>query len=250
MTEEVQVGTEESSQDQAPLESSSNQSEQRTESEQPAEKSAPAEKMVPASKVSKIVAQQAREAAERARQEALAEAARQQAEAQSGSGNTSESMGGMRAPTQEEIRQMIRQEAHQVSNQAMAERIYNEHNSKMDAAREKYPDFDEKYESLNVDEHPELVMMLREIDNSGDVMYDLASNPEKFLQVLRFANGGYPQLAVSRLNKLSASIKANEAAKSSPTAPEPLSQIKSSNIGKDNGDMNVSDFRKQSWLRG
>jgi hypothetical protein len=126
----------------------------------------------------------------------------------------------------------------------MADKIAQNFESKMDAAKTKYADFDEKYAALNIEQHPELVLWTQGMDNVGDVMYDIASNPEKVASVLMLARGGFPQLAQQKLQSLSASISANEAAKKIPEVSEPLSQVKPSNIGADNGDMSVTDFRK------
>lgn len=248
MVDEVQGGT--GSESQAPVSDSSSNSSTVTPAAPTEIKTAPAEKMVPASQVSKIAAQQAREAADRTRKEVMAEYESRTPTQNQPANTPTSNMGGIQAPNEEQIRQMIQQEAWKMSNQALAERIAQDFESKMDAVKEKYPDFDEKYKALNLEKHPELVLWTREMDNVGDVVYDIANNPTKFAQVLMLANSGFPQLAQQELSKLSASIKANEAAKATPDAPAPLSQIKSSNIGVDNGDLGVSDYRKQPWLRG
>lgn len=250
MTDEVQASENVEQHDQVSTADVSESGSESSSQDQP--KAAPtpkAEKMVPSSKVSKIVAAESRAAAERARQEALAGVERQRAHQESATSGES-GMGGMKAPTPDEIRSMIQEEAWKMSNQHTAERILGDHNAKLDAARDRYEDFDEKYSALNVENDPRLILLTRDIENAGDVLYELGNNPEKFMHVMSCVNNGFDQMAVNALSRISASLKANEDAKSAPVAPEPLSQIKSSNIGKDSGDMGVSDFRKVDWLRG
>lgn len=230
-------------QDQAPVvdQGSSNNDAAGTPPETPA---APAEKMIPQSQVNKIAAREAHQAAERAKREAYEDFERRQANTQTQT-EKPQNIGGMNnAHDPEQIRKLIREEAYRISTQENANRIAQNFESKMDAAKTKYPDFDEKYAALNIEQHPELVLWTQGMDNVGDVMYDIASNPTKVAQVLMLARGGFPQLAQQELHKLSASIAANEAAKNVPDVSEPLSQVKPSNIGADSGDMSVTDFRK------
>lgn len=235
--------------DQAPIEQQSSSSDTVTTPQVETPKAAKPEKMVPSSQVSKIVAQQAREAADKARREMQAQFDQERASQQTSTPPVTQGMGGMPGADEQSIRKLIREEAWQIANQDLAERIAKDFEAKMDEAKEKYPDFAEKYKALNIERHPELVLWTRELDNVGDVMNDIINNPTKFAQVLMLANSGFPQLAEQELHKLSSSIKANEAAKQSQQAPHPLNQMKSSNIGTDNGEMSVSDFRKQSWMR-
>jgi hypothetical protein len=231
-------------QDQAPVveQGSSNNDAPAAQPETPA---APVEKMIPQSQVNKIAAREAHQAAERAKREAYEEFQRQQPQNNQAQVEKPQNIGGMNnAHDPEQIRKLIREEAYRISTQENANRIAQNFESKMDAAKEKYADFDEKYAALNIEQHPELVLWTQGMDNVGDVMYDIASNPTKVAQVLMLARGGFPQLAQQELHKLSASIAANEAAKKVPEVPEPLGQVKPSNIGADSGDMSVSDFRK------
>lgn len=205
------------------------------------------EKLLSQKEVQRIAAKEKRDGYERGRKAALEELQRQQAEIPAQS--TGGSMGGISQMSEEGIRQMIQQEALKMSNYALAQKIEQNYLNKIDQARDKYPDFDEKYEALNIEQHPNLVLWMDGLDNVGDVVYDIASNPEKFASILMLANGGSPKLAQTKLNQLSASIKANEAAKKQPIAPAPLSQIQPSSVGVDGGVNSVSDFRKQKWLR-
>ena len=232
------------SQDQAPVIDQQGSSNTDAPSGTPETQAAPVEKMIPQSQVNKIAAREAHQAADRARRDAYAEFERQKPQQADAQSQQPSSLGGMQQQNPEQIRQLIREEAYRMSNQAMADKIAQNFESKMDAARSKYADFDEKFSALNIEQHPELVLMTQDLDNVADVMYDIASNPEKVAQVMMLARSDFPQLARQKLHSLAASIAANEAAKKTPEAPEPLGQVKPSNIGADSGDMSVSDFRK------
>lgn len=209
--------------------------------------SSPQQKLLPQSTVDKIVGTRVKEAYARAR--ADAEAQYQQQMSQQTQPNT-QGMGGMQQMAPEQIRQMIQQEAYRMTNEAMATQIAQNFQSKMDAASLKYEDFNDKVASLNLNNHPQIVMWTEKLDNAGDVIYDMANNPTKVAHILMLANSGFPELAQTELQKLSSSIKVNDEAKKVPAINEPLSQLRPSNIGTDNGKMTVRDLRQQPWLRG
>jgi hypothetical protein len=152
--------------------------------------------------------------------------------------------------TKDQIRQLIFEEANKISRQSMAAKIENEWLSAMNEAKDNDPEFAEAYDALNIEAHPEMVLWMNGMENKAAMVKDMANNPAKFSNILMLARGGSPKLAQKELSNLSASIKANEAAKNTPKVDAPLSQIKPSNIGSDNGDMSVSDYKNQSWLRG
>jgi len=204
------------------------------------------ERLLPERQVKKIAAQQKREGYESGRRAAMEEFQRQQTQSQP----SGETMGGMAQMSQDQVRQLIQQEAAKMSNLAIAQKIESNFLSKVDQAREKYEDFDEKYAALNIEQHPHLLLWMDGMDNVGDMVYDMASNPEKVASIMMLASSGFPQLAQQKLAQLSASIKANEAAQKQPTAPAPLSQIQPTAVGTGNGLETVTDYRSASWLRG
>lgn len=216
------------------------------------EKASPVtEKMIPQSQVNKIAAREARSAAEKARQETVAEFQRQQASQQLAQPQAGTSIGGMSQPSQEQIEQTIMRVARQMSVQDMANRVESEFKQKIESETLEDPEFADLYESLNIEQHPDIVLWMNGFDNTAKIIKDLARNPAKFSNVLMLARSGATKLAQAELHKLSSSIKANEEAlKNQPEVNAPLSQVKPSNIGADNGNMQVSDFRKQPWLRG
>ncbi len=206
--------------------------------------SAPAaEKMIPQSQVSKIAAREAREAAERATERTRAEMrqhyeSQQQQQVQ----QPPQSIGGMQQQSPEQIRQMIQEEAYKMSQQSIAQQIESDWLSAMNAEKDNDPEFAGLYDALNIEAHPDLILWMNGMENKAAIVKDIAKNPAKFSSILMLARSGSPQLAKMELNRLSASIKANEVAQKQAQVDPPLTQISPSNIGSDNGDMSVKDF--------
>lgn len=122
--------------------------------------------------------------------------------------------------------------------------------SSMDAEKTADPEFSDLYDAINIEAQPNLILAMADMDNKAHVVKDLAQNPSKYANILALANGGSFGLARLELNKLSASIKANDTAKKQPKVDAPLSTIRASTIGGDDGNLSVSDYRNQDWLRG
>lgn len=209
----------------------------------------PQEKLLKQSEVNEIIGSAKREAYEKGKRESLAEYQKSQAHVQQPNYNANQTIGGMPQLSDEKIRQLINEEAQKMTNMAVAQKIANEFTQKMMAAKDKYPDFEQVVGELNLVDMPQIVNWANSLDNTADVMYELAKYPEKLssVTVLAYTN---PRKATVLLQKLSDSIKQNESALKQPSASEPLSQIKPSTTGTDNGSRTVSDLRKQPWLRG
>ncbi len=111
-------------------------------------------------------------------------------------------------------------------------------------------DFDEKVGKLNLHAMLPIVAWANSLDNTADIMYDLANNPGKLSNVLNLVNANQPQLAYDELQKLSGSIKTNEDASKIQHPRAPLNQLKPSPIGSDNGGSDVQGFQKQNFCRG
>jgi hypothetical protein len=206
------------------------------------------EKMIPQSQVNKIAAREAREAEERTRQRMLAEFEQRQ---QQVSQQTSQaqpqaatSLGGIPQMTPEQIEQIIERKAYEMTQRNVANKIAADFESKVKQAKLSDPEFADKYDALNIEQHPRLILWMSSMDNMTDMIKDMADNPSKVANIMMLANGGFPQLAQKELARLSDSIKKNQEAQQQPQANEPLRQIKPSTIGTDNGSMTVSDFRK------
>ena len=126
-----------------------------------------------------------------------------------------------------------------------AEKIVQNFYSKINAGKEKYEDFEKVTGEINLADHPNVVQLLAEyIDNSPDVLYELAKDPLKMWQIESMAKKN-PQGAIKEAQRLAKSIKDNETAGKVRTPNAPLSQMRPSNVGTDTGVMSVSDYRKK-----
>ena len=243
----IEVGTQEQVQSAEPIVQS--ESAAPVETPQAVE---PTEKMVTSSQMSKIAAREAKQAAERATRETTERYEAQIAELKRSQEQTQQpnSIGGIQQQSPDDIRKMIQQEAANMSRQQQAQQIEAIWEGAMKAEMRSDPDFADLYDALNIEEQPHLVVAMAGMDNKVEMIRDLATNPAKYANILMLANSGSPKLAMMELNKLSQSIRVNQQARNQPKVAAPLSQIKPSNITADNGEMGISDLRKQPWLRG
>lgn len=211
------------------------------------------EKMVPQSAVDKAVKHAKHSAYEQGRREALNTIQAQPAPAienQMPQAQTpAQSMGGMPAVSPEQVQKMIAEHAQQQAQQYHAHSIANEFLGKLATGKEKYPDFDEKIDSLDLSTIPQVVQLANSFDNTSDIMYELANNPNKLVTLLNLSNFGNGKLAYMEAKKLSDSIKQNQTALQQPIPPEPLSPLKPSNVGTDNGALSIKELRRQQHLR-
>lgn len=212
----------------------------------------PAEKMFTQSQTQAIAAKEARKAEEKAEARLRAEYESRMAQSQQ-QPHQQQNIGGMQQPSPEDIQRLIRQEAFTMSREHQAKQIEQDWLSAMDAEKSADPDFADLYDAIGIEQQPGLILAMVGMENKAKVVKDLAQNPSKYANILMLANGAAPKLAQMELNKLSASIKANEDAKKQPKVDAPLTHLKASNIGGDDGNystMSTSDFRNQPWLRG
>lgn len=202
---------------------------------------------LPQSQVDHIVGKARKDAYAKARADAQAEYQRSSPPSQQSS---TQSMGGMEQVTPERIEQMIQEATDKRARETYANKVANDFLGKMEAGKAKYTDFEDTVGALNLPMAPEIVDWANGLDNTADVVYEIAKNPTKFTTILNLARGGFGQLAQRELQKLSQSIKQNESASdAAKSVNEPLPQIRPSTVGTDNGKMTVRDLRKQSWLR-
>lgn len=216
----------------------------------PQVENSPGEKMVqmPQSKLDEII--KARVAKERAKYEQHA--------AHQGSG-----MGGMppvAAPDQ--IRKAVhealsseREQMQQQLNEQGAREVLNTFQSKLEAGKANYPDFDEVVNALPLASIPTIVGLASRVDNTADIMYDLGKNPHKIANLAYLSQldqnahqqyGGRikSNLAEKAFYQLADSLKRNELAKQQKQANEPLSQIQPSPTGADNGKPSYKDLKR------
>lgn len=208
---------------------------------------APQEKVLKQSEVDALVTRLKHEAYEKGKRDA--DALRQAPPAQPAQ-PAGQSMGGMPQLTEEQVRQMIADEAHKQTQMQAAHSMLSNFADQMGTGKGKYSDFDETVAKLgNLQNIPHVVKLATETGIAGDVMYELGRNPAKVasLTTLAYIN---PQLAEDEMRKLANSIRTNEQASQVPEIAEPLSQVKPSTVGKDNGSYSVRDLRRKSWAKG
>lgn len=162
-------------------------------------------------------------------------------------------LGGMQQMSQQDIEQLIMQKAPealmQQFNQMQQTNMVDSFVGKMQTAEQRYPGLEQKLNKLNYDDPRmhKLIEMTDKLENTGDVMNELVSNPAKMMQVLASIKE-QPYLGQETLNALSNSIKQNQvAAAENSQANEPMSKLKPSiNTGlADSSQLSVMDLRRQ-----
>ncbi len=159
-------------------------------------------------------------------------------------------------PHEGEVRRLAAEEAQRLRDQwikdeqskaeaANAQRTVQNFWSKIAPGREKYPDFDKVVGDINYKAFPNVVHLLGDfVENSHDVLYELGKDRIKMANLESLAYMS-PQDAIIQAQRLSQSIKDNEAAGKVKLPNEPLSQMRPSNTGTDNGVMGVKDYRQK-----
>lgn len=221
------------------------------------------EKAIPVSRVNQIVAREKAKAMEKARLQMQEEQARRDAELQAQAvGQQSSSMGGMPGVDLDRLKRDIYEKIMEEAEQAKAKQQEEQHKAamhevaqtyhqKMGAGKEAYPDFEEVMKDFNAASFPRIVFLASQLDNTAEVMYELAKNPMKLASIDYLANSS-PVEAQRALKSLGASIQQNRKALEQGSATQaPLSRMKSSaGAGMDSGEMTLTDYKKAPWLRG
>jgi hypothetical protein len=210
---------------------------------------APTESMVPQGKVNELVGSAKQKGYQKAldeireQQQLLAQQPSNQAPNNSTANNNVDlaSLIDSRLGEFQKQQQAQHQEA---AAQAEAHRILSELAAKTEDAKKRYSDFDEKVGSIAgaFESAPQLLHYANTVDNSGDILYDLANNPTKIANLAKLGEMN-PQLALMEIQRLSSSIKQNQNAAPAPASPDALRPVKSSNVGTDNGNLSVRDFK-------
>jgi hypothetical protein len=165
------------------------------------------------------------------------------------------SMGGMQIPVDKEalkqevlndLKQQFQKEHERRAQEEMekeAKKIADSYHARMSSGKETFEDFDEVMADFNPAAFPNLVFLAQQVDNTPAVMYELMKNPSKWATIAVLSERD-PQAAQNMINKVSASIKANDQAKAEEkTAPPPLSRMSSSPTGQDSGKPSLRDFK-------
>jgi hypothetical protein len=205
--------------------------------------------------VADVVKREKQKAYEKGRLAAMQELQAQQDQSQGQQAQAPSSLGGMQQMSNADIERMIQDKATQATQehiqQQLAElkqkQMVDGFVQKMQVAEQQYPGLEQELNQLNYND-PRIhsfIGMVNDMENTGEIMKEVLDNPHKLSQILSDIQN-QPYLAMKNLQKLSGSIKQNQAAKVEETqARDPYSQLKPSpNAGMDNGDMSVSDFRK------
>lgn len=132
-----------------------------------------------------------------------------------------------------------------------AQKVAASIHSKMLDAKSRYADYDDVVQEPVISQFPDIVILANEIDNGGDLLYDLMKNPTKLtslqqtIDMARKNNQSYLwNAARQQANQIASSIKANiDGVANKPAVSAPLSQMKSSNVG-DTGKKSFNDLRR------
>lgn len=126
-----------------------------------------------------------------------------------------------------------------------AQRVVQNFWNKIGTGKEKYQDFEQITGDIEYARFPNVVQLLADhVDNAGDIMYELGKDRVKMAAIEQLASMS-PKDAITHMQKLSKSIKDNEAAGKVRMPNEPLSQLRPSNTGTDNGALSVKDLRRK-----
>lgn len=233
-----------------------NDQDMQNEMQAPAEAEAQ-EKTLTQSEVNRLVARTKAETREKAQREAEErykaelEQIRQQAPQMGGMGlNEQEIYDKVYGRLVNELQTQAEADA-QKRHQEEMERVANDYHTKMSAGRELFEDFDDKIKDFNPAAFPRTVYLASLSDSTPQLMYELAQNPSKLVTLENLAERD-PRAAEAMLGRLTASIKENERAKQEAQAQQandPLSRLKPSTVGSDNGQMSIRDFKNADWLR-
>lgn len=200
----------------------------------------PTEKVLRQSEVNEIVGREKQRAAQAAvdayKRQQQAEQSQYQQPAQAHHDSINE----------ERIRKMAGEEAQRLRDEWVkdaqtkhetesAQRIVKTFYDKIATGKEKYDDFEKVTSGIRLEKFPYTVQMLAEhVDNSSDVLYELSKNRSKMAQI-EYTAERFPDEALWDLQRLSESIKTNEASGNRKQPNAPLSQQRPSSTGTDSG---------------
>lgn len=142
------------------------------------------------------------------------------------------------------------EENERLAREAELKQVADQYYLKMGKGSQLFENFNEVMGDFEPAQFPNAVMLAAGMENTPEIMYELANNPTKLQQIDSLAQKS-PQLAKKELERLSQSINQNLQAKTNNVdAPAPLSRLKSSSVGADSGKMSLKDYKNAPWLRG
>lgn len=219
-----------------------------------AETQAQQERMLPQSQVNEIVGRAKQEAAERAVEAYKRQNQQQPSYSEQPHYNFNQSQKALseddvKRLTGEELARQRDQWAKEHQEKADADaaaRIVNTYKEKIAPGKEKYEDFEAVTNNVDMRYYPNVVQLLADyVDNSHDVLYDLAKHRTKLAQIEQLCAHN-PQDAIYEVKRLSDSIKANEQTSQVKHAHSPLSQQRPSTNGTDSGGtLSIRDLKRK-----
>lgn len=156
--------------------------------------------------------------------------------------------------SEQEIRRIAAEETQRFSDQRYeeaqkrheaesAQKVVQNFWNKVAPGKEKYPDFEAVTGDIEYARFPNVVQLLAEhVDNSHDILYELGKDRGKMATLENLAYMS-PKDAIRQAQRMSQSLKDNETASKTRIPNEPLSRMRPSNTGTDNGVMGVKDYR-------
>lgn len=199
---------------------------------------APSERLFKQAELNEIVGRAKHDAVESFKQRQLQNAQQpvsQQQQQPNGKTLSEDDVKRLTAAELERQREVWIKETQDQADKSAAERIVAAYKEKISPGKEKYQDFEAVTNNVDMRYYPNVVQLLAEhVDNSHDVLYDLAQHRTKLSQIEQLC-GHNPQDAIYEIKRLAESIKANEVNNNSRTSKAPLSQQRPSNTGTDSG---------------
>lgn len=215
--------------------------------------SIPAQKTLPQEDVNDLVRMAKEKAYHKGRMEALAQINQQATVPASttvnGGSSNQGATAGMDPDTirtlvaQEMLKQQQQMQEENVKrqNEEFARKTLMEIEAKTTSAAKEIPDYNQvvgKYDFVK--EMPHVLYYANQFPNGGHLLYELSKSPSKMAAIA----AAPPSVAVEALRELSTSLDANKAAATTVLPPDPMSQVKPSPLGTDNGSLSVRDFKK------
>jgi hypothetical protein len=208
------------------------------------------EQMIPQSKVNELIVNAKHAAAEKARRDVLQMQQQQQSYAPDYNQNSAPQSQQYSAP---DLRNTVSEEVQRALTQAYEKEQERRDQEEIKQIASTYfermrssPNYEEQktvLESFPHDRYTGLAYLASQFDNTGDIIYELATNDIKKGAMLSIAETD-PEGAFNAMRKISESIKLNENAKNQQRPNEPMSQITPSSNSLDNGSNSVADLRK------
>lgn len=155
---------------------------------------------------------------------------------------------------EQQVRQLAAEEAQRLRNEwtqeqksqtdaAAAQQTVQQFWNKISPGKDKYQDFDSVTGDIEYARFPNVVELLaRYVDNSHDVLYELGKDRIKMANLEQLAYMS-PKDAIVQAQRMAKSIADNASAQNIKVPNEPLSQLRATNTGTDNGVLSVKDYR-------